>query len=182
MINLDENQPSWSNPWYSIWSCMPTIKGMIWCLDPASLMRQRSWRAVEVACPSWQHFSKIKFWFLGLSHFRDSYNSIIATLTDIENSIYMKTVKLNQIELSNQLNCGESENIFKAFIEHDLDWTLIAQSYFLWQRTPAWWAQWLYVRPSLREKEIIVWLCVNSVCQSTLCESCFYPGRKPWRK
>lgn len=69
------------------------------------------------------------------------------TILDIRNSYaYRKshiyeTVKLNEIKLSNQLNYGERENKFKAFIEHDLDWTLVAQSYFLWQRATAWWAQ-----------------------------------------
>ena len=33
------------------------------------------------------------------------------------------------------------------------------------------------MRPSQREKRIIVWLCVNSVCKSTVCKSCSYPGR-----
>lgn len=91
-----------------------------------------------------------------------------------------ETVKLNQIE--RKLSCGESDKRFKAFTEHGLDWTLIAQSYFLWQPANAWWAQQLYVRPSQREKQIIVWLCVNSVYQSTVSKSCFYPGRTPRRK
>ena len=33
------------------------------------------------------------------------------------------------------------------------------------------------MRPSSREKQIIVWLCVNSVCQSAERTSCPYPGR-----
>lgn len=127
-------------------------------------------------------WEKSKLWFPRLSDFleykgrccRNSYRYRICYIYE--------TVKLFQIRLSNQLSYGESENKFKAFIEYDQDWTLIAQSYFLWQSIPAWWAQWLYVRPSLGEQKIIVWLCVNSVCQSTLCESCFYPGRKPRRK
>lgn len=49
-----------------------------------------------------------------------------------------ETVKLNQIELSNQFDYSESEKRFKAFTEHDLGWSLIAQSYFLWQRATAW--------------------------------------------
>jgi hypothetical protein len=120
---------------------------------------------------------KILFW--GLSHFSYFSQHYYRNSYGYRKCYIYETVKLNQIKLSDQFNCGEREYIFKAFIEHDLVWTLVAQSYFLWQRTSAWWAQRLYVRPSLREKEIIVWLCVNSVCQSTLCESCFYPGRKP---
>ena len=127
-------------------------------------------------------WEKLKFWFLGLSRFWENMSMMYRNSYRCQICYIYETVKLNQIKLRNQLSYGESENTFKAFIEYDLDWTLIAQSYFLWQSIPAWWAQWLYVRPSLREKKIIVWLCVNSVCQSTLCESCFYPGRKPRRK
>ena len=148
------------------WTCL----NMVWSHSKyGTLIRRDSWENIKSLILGLSRFGRIETIF-----YRNSYRSPKCHIYE--------TVKLNQIKLSNQLSYGESENIFKAFIEHDLDWTLIAQSYFLWQRTPAWWAQRLYVRPSLREQKIIVWLCVNSVCQSTLCESCFYPGRKPSRK
>ncbi len=37
---------------------------------------------------------------------------------------------------------------------------------FLWQEACAWRAHGLHVSPSVREPQIIVWLCVTSVCKS----------------
>ena len=50
---------------------------------------------------------------------------------------------------------------------------------FLWQLASACWARRLYLSPSLRETQIIVWLCVNSVWKSTICKSYFYGERTP---
>ena len=65
-------------------------------------------------------FWRPKRWVLGLRDFakseksnsRNSYRSLICHIYE--------TVKLNQIELSNQNNYSESEKRYKAFIEHDL--------------------------------------------------------------
>ena len=50
---------------------------------------------------------------------------------------------------------------------------------FLWHLASACWARRLYLSPSLRETQIIVWLCVNSVWKSTICKSYFYGERTP---
>lgn len=61
-----------------------------------------------------------KRWFLGLRDFREirEFNSR-NSYRCLKCHIY-ETVKLNQIELSNQINYSESEKRYKAFIEHDL--------------------------------------------------------------
>lgn len=50
--------------------------------------------------------------------------------------IWDSKTKSNWTEQS--VNYSESEKRFKAFIEHDLVWALIVQSYFLWQQATAW--------------------------------------------
>ena len=83
----------------------------------------------------------IKLLFVGLSRFGRIWNKLYRNSYGYRKSHIYETVKLNQTKLSNQPSCGEREKTFKALIDHDIDWTLIAQSYFLWQRTTAWWAQ-----------------------------------------
>lgn len=66
----------------------------------------------------------------GLSHFQEYKRFNFRNSYRYRKYHIYEVVKLNQIKLSNQFNCSESEKRFKAFIEHDLDWTFIAQLCF----------------------------------------------------
>ena len=50
---------------------------------------------------------------------------------------------------------------------------------FLWHPAAACWVRQLYLSPSLRVQQIIVWLSVTSVCQSAVSKSCLYRERTP---
>jgi hypothetical protein len=65
-------------------------------------------------------FRWLKRWVPGLRDFEKSEKSLLRnSYRSVKCHIY-ETVKLNQIELSNQINYSESEKRYKAFIEHDL--------------------------------------------------------------
>lgn len=89
-------------------------------LRPRNLTR---WRAQNRSFRVLRRFPRVDGYM-----YRNSYR--------IEISHLYEAVSLNQIEL--MFNYSESETRFKAFIEHGLGWTLIAQSYFLWQPANAW--------------------------------------------
>lgn len=69
---------------------------------------------------------------LGLSHFNRIRSFLNRNSYRYRKYHIYETVKLNQIKLSNQFNYSESEKRFKAFIDNDLAWALIATQHIFY--------------------------------------------------